>query len=137
MAPEVEQRVPFNGQVTDLFAFGVILFTMYAGVPPFTNARQEDPIYRMICTHRIDEFWAAHSIGRPRGFFSESFKDLITNMLAFSPYMRPALADVACHPWLLSPEVASSREVKSEMRLRFKRMQSLASGSAAHKPSAA
>ena len=38
MAPEILQHIPFNGQVTDLFAFGVILFTLCAGVPPFKNA---------------------------------------------------------------------------------------------------
>ena len=111
MAPEIEHKVPFSGQVADLFAFGVILFTMYAGAPPFSRAHEDDPIYRLICTHRIEEFWAVHAVDRRRGFFSDSFKDLITNMLAFSPYMRPVLADVACHEWLLSPQVATRKEV--------------------------
>ena len=38
MAPELIQKAPFSGQVVDLFAFGVLLFTMHAGVPPFENA---------------------------------------------------------------------------------------------------
>jgi serine/threonine protein kinase len=35
MAPEILKKVPYSGQVIDLFAFGVLLFTMYVGVPPF------------------------------------------------------------------------------------------------------
>jgi len=48
--------------------------------------------------------------------------DLITQMLAPSPYMRPALAEVAFHPWFLASGAASQKEVKKEMRLRRKRM---------------
>jgi len=122
MAPEIIQRIPFNGQVTDLFAFGVLLFTMVTGVPPFKAATLEDPHYRLLCLGRAEEFWAAHAQGRPRGFFSAAMKDLITQMLAPSPYMRPALADVVFHPWFISADTATNKEVKAEMRLRHKRI---------------
>lgn len=83
--------------MTDLFAFAVVLFMMYSGVPPFTNATLEDPYYRLLCLGRVNEFWAAHSQNRPKGFFSAAFKDLLTSMLAPSPYQRPAIADVVYH----------------------------------------
>lgn len=118
MAPEILQRIPFSGQVADLFAFAVVLFTMTTGVPPFRSATLEDPHYRLLCINRIEDFWAAHSQGRPRGFFSTEFKDLITSMLAPSPYLRPALAEIVFHPWFLSCETSSHKEVKAEMRYR-------------------
>jgi len=118
MAPEILQRIPFNGQVADLFALAVVLFTMMTGVPPFKSATLEDPHYRLLCLGRTEEFWAAHAHGRTRGFFSVAFKDLISQMLAPSPYMRPALAEVVYHPWFLSCDAASPKEVKTEMRLR-------------------
>ena len=115
MAPEIKQKVPFSGQVADLFSFGVILFTMYAGVPPFMDAALEDPHYRLLAYNRSEEFWAAHQQGREPRFFSDSFKDLMTSMLAYAPYLRPALADICCHPWFLSSDVATPKQVRTEM----------------------
>jgi len=35
MAPEILDGLPYQGQVVDLFALGVILFIMHSGHPPF------------------------------------------------------------------------------------------------------
>jgi len=129
MPPEVAMRIPYNGQVADLFAFGVILFSMITGNAPFKNATLDDPHYRLICSNRVNDFWDVHSHGRPAGFFSDEFKDLITSMLAPSPYQRLALADVACHPWLLSKDTLSSKLVRNEMRQRQKAMEAERLGS--------
>ena len=125
MPPEVIMHIPYSGQVADLFAFGVILFTMMAGNPPFKNATLDDPHYRLICSNRVNDFWDVHSHGRSAGFFSEEFKDLITAMLAPSPYQRLALADVACHPWLLSKDTTPSKLVRQEMRKRQKAVEAV------------
>jgi len=122
MAPEIIQKVPYSGQVVDLFAFGVLLFTMYAGVPPFANAEIGDPHYKLLAFNKTKEFWAAHAESRPTGFFSDSFKDLITSMLSYAPYMRPCLADVCGHSWFLSSQVATVKQVRAEMKYRHKRI---------------
>jgi len=49
---------------------------------------------------RADLFWNQHSANKPPGFFTEDFKDLITNMLQFSPNARPSLADLVGHAWM-------------------------------------
>ena len=61
MAPEIMSGKPYQGEVVDLFALGVILFITYAGVPPFTQANISDPFYKMIAANRSDLFWKAHS----------------------------------------------------------------------------
>jgi len=129
MPPEVSMKIPYNGQVADFFAFGVVLFSMVAGNPPFKNATLEDPHYRLICSNRVNDFWDVHSHGHPEGFFSQEFKDLITNMLAPSPYQRLALADVAGHSWFLSKDSATSKDVRKEMRQRQKAMEASKVGS--------
>jgi len=52
MAPEIHAKQPYQGQVVDLFALGVILFVLYAGHPPFNMANLEDPHYKLIATNR-------------------------------------------------------------------------------------
>ena len=84
MAPEILESKPYQGEVVDLFALGVILFTLFAGHPPFqANANDEDPYYKLITSNRADLFWRGHSNPnmKPEGFFPEDFKDLITCML--------------------------------------------------------
>ena len=51
MAPEINERRPYQGNEVDIFAIGIILFIMYAGHPPFTAALQKDSYYRLICSN--------------------------------------------------------------------------------------
>ena len=57
MAPEILYKQPYQGQVVDLFALGVILFTLYSGHPPFSYASEDDPYYKLLATNRSDLFW--------------------------------------------------------------------------------
>ena len=81
MAPEILLKEPYQGHVVDLFALGIILFILYSGHPPFNMAHPNDSHYKLLATNRADLFWKYHSTRKPPGFFSEAFKDLITNML--------------------------------------------------------
>lgn len=49
MAPEISEGVPYMGNAADLFALAVILFSLYAGHPPFHKAIQNDPNYMYLC----------------------------------------------------------------------------------------
>lgn len=88
MAPEIIAKQPYQGQVVDLFALGVILFIMRSGHPPFSQASEEDRYYQLLATNRSDLFWKAHSNSQRKGegYYSEDFKDLITCMLQFHPH---------------------------------------------------
>jgi len=67
----------------DLFALGVTLFILYAGLKPFNTATLDDPHYKLLASYNFHSFWQAHENRMPSGYFSESFKDLITGMLSF------------------------------------------------------
>lgn len=79
MAPEILFNEPYQGNVVDLFALGIILFYMYSGHPPFKNAF--DFLYGWIGNKREDLFWSYHSKSKATGFYSDTFKALITKML--------------------------------------------------------
>ena len=110
MAPEIINKLPYQGQVVDLFALGVILFIMRSGHPPFSQASEDDRYYQLLATNRSDLFWKAHSNsqGKGAGYYTEEFKDLITCMLQFHPHQRLCIADLVGHPWLVSGDTASA-----------------------------
>mmetsp|Transcript_20600 Transcript_20600/g.18011 ORF Transcript_20600/g.18011 Transcript_20600/m.18011 type:complete len:397 (+) Transcript_20600:306-1496(+) len=99
MAPEINLEQPYKGPAVDLFAAGVILFIMVAGSFPFGKAVPQDEHYKKICTGKYSDFWKTHDASKPKGFFSDDFKGLINNMLAFDPVNRLSLAEIKAHPW--------------------------------------
>jgi serine/threonine protein kinase len=117
MAPEILDKTPYQGQVVDLFAVGVILFIMLTQHPPFAMANSDDMYYKLLATQRSDLFWKAHSQRKPAGFFSDEFKDLITCMLQLHPHQRLCMADIIGHPWMQG-EVSAREEVLVEFEKR-------------------
>jgi len=113
MAPEIIQEQPYNGAAVDLFALGIILFILYTGHPPFNQANPNDSHYKLIVTNRADLFWKYHCKSHAEGFFTEEFKDLITNMLQYSPNQRLNLVDIIGHPWM-AQDVATHEEISQE-----------------------
>jgi len=117
MAPEIIMKEPYQGHVADLFALGIILFIMYAGHPPFNQAHPADPHYKLIATNRADLFWKYHSNRKPAGFFTDEFKDLMTNMLQLMANQRLSMTDIVGHPWM-SGTVATPETVRAEFATR-------------------
>jgi serine/threonine protein kinase len=38
----------YSGRQADIFALGVILFTLHFGVPPFTESTKDDRLYKLL-----------------------------------------------------------------------------------------
>ena len=91
MAPEIYLQQPYDGQVTDLFAAGVILFIMIAGHSPFNEATNSDPFYKCLAMNRPEIFWKVHSKKLPEDTISEDLKNLFTNMFELNPEKRLTL----------------------------------------------
>lgn len=60
MAPEVLLECKYQPAIADIFALGVIIFTLYTGVMPFGKAVVEDSYYEKICLRKTNIFWSAH-----------------------------------------------------------------------------
>ena len=123
MAPEILARQPYQGQIVDLFALGVILFILYSGHPPFSMANDQDNFYKLLSTSRADLFWKSHSnpTRKPEGFYSEEFKDLLTCMLQQQQHQRLCIADIVGHPWLSSGvPMATAEQVNEEFTNRLR-----------------
>lgn len=132
MAPEIIQEQPYSGASVDLFALGIILFILYTGHPPFNQANPTDSHYKLIVTNRADLFWKYHSKSHPENFFSEEFKDLITNMLQYNPNQRLNLVDIIGHPWM-AQDVAEHSEITAEFTHRHQQIKAHQEAEAAQK----
>jgi len=57
LAPEIIYNMSYSGPQADLFATGVIIFSMISQVPPFTEAKNSDDFYKCLVNKRQDLFW--------------------------------------------------------------------------------
>lgn len=49
MAPEILEEKKYTGMAVDVYACGVILFTLLSGHPPCRRAIMGDYYYKMLC----------------------------------------------------------------------------------------
>ena len=91
-----------DGQSADVFALGVILFSMIFGQKPFYEASLNDKHYNYIAENQCDEFWNIHqkSMADKNKFISHELKDLIMSMLQYDQVRRISVTDIFGHPWL-------------------------------------
>ena len=65
----------------------------------------------------MDLFWLAHEKTKPKGFYSDEFKELISCMFQEKPHMRLTMADFIGHAWMMG-ETATEEEVIVELNQR-------------------
>ncbi|KAJ3229912.1 hypothetical protein HDU81_004926 [Chytriomyces hyalinus] len=92
-SPEIVQKKPYRGPEAEMWALGVLLYTMIFGENPFHNEAET----------------AEGSLKMPKGFHLESDKDyhggcrhLIRRMLDYTPESRITIEEVLAHEWLKS-----------------------------------
>lgn len=117
MAPEVHLKTAYNPQTVDVFSLGVVFFSIYTGNVPFRSSKVDDPLYKLIIKQDWNKFWKYHlTISELQESdsslsMSAEFMDLISQMLAAQPYMRPSLADIVGHPFFLGHGSVRQQEV--------------------------
>lgn len=101
-APELLCSKPYLGPAVDIWATGVVLFTMCAGYLPFHDERVPR-IYsnvisaRYSCPERI----------------SADCKDLLAKILKVEPAERIQILDMLQHPWLLKEPATATPPLPS------------------------
>ena len=85
---------------------------------PFTKASQKDRIYSNLVINRPELFWSIFERNNPAGFFSNTFKDLVTRMLAYNPEERIPLDEIIAHPWM-NEDVPTYEQIHLEFQQRY------------------
>ena len=116
----------YSGLSADLFALGVILFTLHYGIPPFQIAdAKQDRLYKLISfkTNSSDKkaamkfFLRSHPATKDL-FLSNSIDyelmDLIVSLLSENPAERPQNIDgIKAHPYFRKEEISTFSPLNS------------------------
>jgi len=93
MAPEIVLKTEYCGPPADIWAVGVLLFTILCGQFPYRGATDEE-LYNKIC--KADY----HIPQEVLAYLSEDAKDLIAKLFSIKAEERPSARDILHHPWL-------------------------------------
>ena len=96
-APESIEKNVQNGHKSDIFSAGVILFMLVQGFFPFDKAEKSEFIYKNIIKSDHYKFW---TLVGDNGL-SDSFKELVVNMLSFDPNNRLSAKEIRSQNWML------------------------------------
>ena len=102
MAPELMYKLPYDARKADVFALGVIVFVFFSGHPPFHEATENDPYYKLFIKNP-KAFWEFHAKQNLKRQYSPSFKSLISKMIELKASDRFTLDDVKKSEWYNEP----------------------------------
>jgi serine/threonine protein kinase len=102
MAPELMYKLPYDAKKADVFAMGVILFVFFSGHPPFHEATEHDPYYKLFIKNPKG-FWDFHAKQNLKRNYSENFRSLISKMIELKASARLSIDDIKQSPWFNEP----------------------------------
>ena len=86
--PEMLEGLQYNGEASDIWSCGIILYAMLCGTLPFTESKEEI-IVRKIKTHD-------YSIPQ---YLSKEAQDILYHILKINPEERFTIEGIKRHPW--------------------------------------
>lgn len=100
----------YKAEKADVFSLGILLFTMYFGVPPFKWNTPTDPLFQCLSSGNpelLEFFFESHILtlnANKQKLIPLSLKNLLGKMLHIDPQQRPSIAELLLtDPWLNDP----------------------------------
>ena len=86
--PEMLEGLQYNGEASDIWSCGIILYAMLCGTLPFTESKEE------IIVKKIK----MHDYSIPN-YLSEEAQDMLNHILKINPEERFTIEGIKKHPW--------------------------------------
>ena len=104
--PEMLEGHEYNGEATDVWSCGIILYAMLCGTLPFSES-QEEIIVKKIKTH---------DYAIPN-YLSKEAKDLLNHILIINPKERYNIKQIENHPWfnLIKPHLVPGINIEEDI----------------------
>ncbi|CAK59964.1 unnamed protein product (macronuclear) [Paramecium tetraurelia] len=83
---------------SDIFALAVLIFILYFGFPPFSEATVKCPYWRLISKNNWVKFWKI--VNRNSKLNDIIFQELFENMISPNLEDRYTIEQVLNHPWI-------------------------------------
>ena len=121
VAPEQLDAQPYDGARADMWACGVILYTMREGQYPFLieskrGVGEPGQHFSTSDTLALKEMLQAAEIRfKPHNPSSEAFQELVAHLLDPNPESRWSAAEVLQHPWTRGAEITAA-EMESTLQ---------------------
>lgn len=96
MDPLVFKNQDFDGFSVDMWACGIILFILLAGVPPLELPSMTDPRFKMIAAGRLNVLLNTWQLA-----LSEDARNLLGRLLNVNPEERASMEEVRGHRWMV------------------------------------
>lgn len=109
IAPEILKDMHY-GKTVDMWSFGVILYILLGGYPPFYDKNQQ-MLFRKIMKGVYqfhEDYWKE---------VSEDAKDLISKLLVVDPAQRLTVDQALAHPWLQTSDERVLTRGLSQLRI--------------------
>lgn len=126
--PEALEGKLYSPFSTDVFAIGIMIFTLVVGSMPFGKAERSDPFYGLIYVGDTQGFWSLHKqhCTESGGVWrnpSKEFQDLFYKLVNPDPSKRITLKELLKEKWIsrdiVDPEslrvwMSTKRRIKSK-----------------------
>ncbi|CAD8105670.1 unnamed protein product [Paramecium sonneborni] len=83
---------------SDIFALAVLIFILYYGFPPFSEASLNCPFWKFISEKKWHHFWKL--VNKNAKNHDELFQELFQNMISPETENRFTIEQVLNHPWI-------------------------------------
>lgn len=101
LAPEALAQRPYDVYKADVFAAGVVLFSLIAGHPPFLEAQPADTLFKAFASGS-SKFWSFHQ-KRAGDVFTPAVRTLLEGMMASDSQQRLSVEEVRKSEWVIEP----------------------------------
>ena len=111
-APEMFIKNNYDGEKADIFSLGVVLFNLRTGKYGFTEAKQDNDLYKYIKQGKIKSYWNILGQIIDINDLTEDFKNLYIKIVTYSPEKRPSIQEIINDVWFNEIRNLSDKELK-------------------------